>query len=122
MNNALRGRRDCIAAIAAIACLVGGTPTRAQDDPFRPRTDRLIVKLKDRPATLLLVLFDDAIMARLSAQAGVPLVALRVLGDGAQVLRLPQAIPESDAQAIAARLEALPEVAHAAPDRVMRTQ
>ena len=122
MNDRLRGRRDCIAILAAIACLAGGPQARAQGDPFRPRTDRLIVRLKDRPATLLSILFDAATIERLSAQAGVPLVALRVLGDGAQVLRLPQAVAESDAQAIAARLEALPEVAHAAPDRVMRTQ
>ena len=122
MNNALRGRRDCLAALAAIVCLVGGTPARAQDDPFRPRTDRLIVKLKDRSPTLLPVLFDEATMARLSAQAGVPLVAVRVLGDGAQVLRLPQSMAESEVQAIATRLEAMAEVAYAAPDRVMRTQ
>lgn len=121
-NDNFRGRRDAIAALTALALIPPAATLRAQDNTFSPQTDRLIVKLKDRPAALVSVLFDEAILARLSAQAGVPLVALRVLGDGSQVLRLPQPLPESEAQVIASRLAALAEVAHAVPDRVMRTQ
>ncbi len=121
-DNIFRGRRDAIAALTALAMVPRAATVRAQDNAFSPQTDRLIVKLRNRPVALASVLFDDAILSRLSAQAGVTLVSLRALGDGSQVLRMQRPMPESEAQAIATRLEGLAEVEHAVPDRVMRTQ
>jgi serine protease len=58
-------------------------------------------------------------MERLSAAAGVTIDYFRPMSGDAHVLKLPQAMPESDAQAIADRLAALPEVAYAEPDAIL---
>lgn len=54
----------------------------------------------------------------LSAAAGVALVYARTMFNGAQVLRLPAAVPASEARRLAAVLAAQPGVAYAVPDYV----
>jgi serine protease len=58
----------------------------------------------------------------LSAAAGVALTYVREMSGDAHVLKLPERLPVSEVQAIADRLSALPEVAYAEPDLVMRPQ
>ncbi len=63
---------------------------------------------------------DAAQMRRLSDAAGAPLSYFRAMSGGAHVLRLPTRLPPAEVQAIADRLAALPEVAYAEPDAIMR--
>jgi len=58
-------------------------------------------------------------MQQLSAAAGLSLAYVRAMSGEGHVLRLPEALPLDEVQAIADRLEALPAVAYADPDARM---
>jgi serine protease len=85
-------------------------------------TDRIIIKVAEtmRPA----VLADGgpaprahARIAGLSAAAGRDVAWLRAMSGGADVLRLPRALPIEEVEAVAAVLAALPGVEYAVPDQ-----
>lgn len=88
-------------------------PAPAQPLP----TDQLIIKY--RPLAGLDGVAGAPQMQRLSDAAGVELTYAREMSGDAHVLRLPGRIPQAEAQAIADRLSALPEVAYAEPDAIM---
>jgi serine protease len=87
----------------------------AQDVPV----DQIIIKYHDDQVTTIAQAAEAAQMARLSAQAGVALTYFRPMSGDAHVLRLPQRLPLTEVERIAARLSALPEVAYAEPDYIM---
>jgi serine protease len=85
-------------------------------------TDRLIVKVSEpmRPAVLAggaPAPRADERVAAASAAAGREVTWLRAMSGGADVLRLPEALPEDDVMAVAEALMALPGVEYAVPDR-----
>jgi serine protease len=75
-------------------------------------TDRLIVRM--RPGQLQ----TDAVHAHLSRLAGLALTPHRVMGDQAQVYRLPGRLPVKEVAGIAQRLNRDPGVLYAVPDRL----
>lgn len=86
------------------------------------QTDRIIIKVS--PSMRLAVLADGGATTRarervatLSAAAGRDVVWLRGMSGGADVLRLPHALPIREVEAMAAALTRLPGVAYAEPDR-----
>jgi serine protease len=87
-----------------------------QDAPV----DQIIIKYHDDQVTTIAQAAEAAQMARLSAQAGVALTYFRSMSGDAHVLRLPARMPVAEVERIAARLSALPEVAYAEPDYIMR--
>ena len=87
-----------------------------QDAPV----DQIIIKYHDDQVTIIAQAAEAAQMARLSAQAGVALTYFRSMSGDAHVLRLPARMPVAEVERIAARLSALPEVAYAEPDYIMR--
>ncbi|MFN2349552.1 MAG: S8 family serine peptidase [Thioalkalivibrio sp.] len=102
-------------AALAFACLC---ITTAQATP----TDRIIIKVSEtmRPA----VLADGAPAPRarervssLSVAAGHEVIYLRAMSGGADVVRLPEAMPVEQVQAMAAAMAQLPGVEYAEPDR-----
>jgi serine protease len=82
-------------------------------------TDRLIIKLRDVQATRATTMSASRV-GRLSAAAGVTLTHVRAMSGDAQVLKLPQRMSLAEAQVIARRLAADPQVEYAEPDRIMR--
>jgi serine protease len=82
--------------------------------------DQIIIKYHDDQVTTIAQAAEAAQMARLSAQAGVALTYFRPMSGDAHVLRLPARMPVAEVERIAARLSALPEVAYAEPDYIMR--
>lgn len=103
---------------ALLTGLAGPMPAagaaRQPGAPAQPAVRQLIVKLTGpAPASV-----DALTLGPLSAAAGVALSYVRSMLTGAQVLRLPQAVPAAEAQRIAARLAAQPGVAYAVPDYV----
>ena len=103
--------------ILAVAC-VSSLPTLVMADAGVAYTDRLIVKLRNLPATAQAM--SGAQANRLSVAAGTPLAPLRAMANGAQVLKLQQAVTEAEAQKIAASLQQDASVEYAEPDRIMR--
>lgn len=75
-------------------------------------TDRLIVRM--RPGHL----HTEAVHTHLSRLAGLTLTPHRVMGDLAQVYRLPGRLPVQEVAAIAQRLTQDPGVLYAVPDRL----
>ena len=82
--------------------------------------DQIIIKYHDDQVTTIAQAAEATQMARLSAQAGVALTYFRPMSGDAHVLRLPTRVPVAEAERIAARLSALPEVAYAEPDYIMQ--
>jgi len=109
--------------IIGIAVLVfGGQSATAQADetPLTPLVNQMIIKYK---AEANLNAADQAQaanqMQRLSLAAGMELTYFRPMSGEAHVLRLPEPLSEADADKVAARLKALPEVEYAEPDYIM---
>lgn len=59
-------------------------------------------------------------LAQLSAVAGVPLTYVRLMSGDAHVLRLPERLPMSQVQAMAAKLTRLADVDYAEPDAILQ--
>ena len=95
-------------ALLALCCAVAA-PAAAE------RTSGIIVKFKADALKSLLAPAQR--LARVADGAGVPLRPVRVLATGAQLARLDRAVDVAEAQRIAARLAADPDVAYAEPDR-----
>ncbi|MCX7670389.1 MAG: peptidase, partial [Anaerolineae bacterium] len=96
-------------------------PTAASDDPADVPTRQIIVKY--RPSAALQGADGPAGAAqlqRLSEVAGIPLTYFRPMSGDAHVLRLPERLPLAEVEALASRLAALPEVAYAEADAIMR--
>ncbi len=83
-------------------------------------TDRLIVKLRNQSARVQAAMVSPGQAQALSATAGISLSPLRVMANGAQVLKLPYRMSVADAGDIAERLSTDPNVEYAEPDRIMR--
>ncbi|MGQ0600954.1 MAG: S8 family serine peptidase [Anaerolineales bacterium] len=82
-------------------------------------TDQIIVRYKDSARVTEAQAASTDRLAALSAAAGVTLAYFRPMSGEAHVLKLPQALPEAEVAAIAARLAASPEVEYAEPDSRM---
>jgi serine protease len=82
------------------------------------RTDRLIVKYKDPSQARAKTLGSGAVQA-MSARAGVALTHLRAMSGDNQLFKLPKRMTPDEAQAIAQKLSADPNVEYAVPDRLM---
>ena len=89
-----------------------------------PRTEqtirRLIVKLRDEAGVAGTAAVRASQLREVEAVAGVPLEHLRELTGGASLVRLPQAMPLSQARALANRLASDPSVQYAEPDILMK--
>jgi subtilisin family serine protease len=95
-------------------------PLCAQATP----TDRIIIKVNASARLALLADGGPATRAHervaiLSAATGRDIAWLRAMSGGADVLRLPRALPIGEVEAMAAALARLPGVAYAEPDRRM---
>lgn len=115
-----RPRFAIVALAFAIASLLSIAPAAARPAANRPapgQSNQIIIAL--RP-TADLATRDaaqrPAQLGALSAQAGVQLTYIRAMSGAAHVLRLPAAVPAAQARAIAARLNASPNVLYAEPD------
>jgi serine protease len=84
-------------------------------------TDQIIIRYKNTLVFNLNEANQADEIERLSGVAGVALAYARSMSGDAHVLKLPEALPESEVAAIAQRLEALPEVAYAEPDAILFT-
>jgi serine protease len=82
-------------------------------------TNQIIIKYRDDQAISVAQAAEAAQMARLSAKAGVALTYFRPMSGDAHVLLLPQRLPLTAVERIAAQLSTLPEVEYAEPDYVM---
>jgi serine protease len=98
---------------SVVAAGPDGTAAVARYD----RTDRLIVKLRDRQLGRAAVLGADRV-ASLSAAAGATLQHVRPMSGDAQVLRLERRLPVAEVEAIARRIASDPSVEYAEPDRI----
>jgi serine protease len=86
--------------------------------PSRPVT-RMIVKYRDPGLQFLAernAKLPDSVIARLSSYAGGPTAHGRAMSNGAWLVRLFRAMTEAEAAAVAAAIEADPEVEYAEPD------
>ena len=97
------------------ADVLAGPGTLQQPIP----TNQLIIKYRENRLFSAAEAMSDAQMARLSAKAGVALTYFRPMSGDAHVLRLPQRLPLTEVERIAAQLSTLPEVEYAEPDYVM---
>jgi serine protease len=92
----------------------------AAGQPLAVPTDQIIVKYRATADLAWANAADSAgRMAQLSGAAGVALAYARPMSGDAHVLRLPEALPQEEVEAIAARLERLPDVEYAEPDSRM---
>jgi len=82
-------------------------------------TDQIIIQYRDINMAQLSVGERIDAMDRLSQTAGVELAYVRPMSGDAHVLKLPNAMPDSQVEAIAANLQALPDVAYAEPDSLL---
>jgi serine protease len=110
-----RTMRRSFTWLVAVACVL---PLSVLATP----TDRIIVKVSEamRPAVLAggaPAPRADERVAAASAAAGHEVTWLRAMSGGADVLRLPEALPEHEVMAAAQALMALPGVEYAVPDR-----
>jgi serine protease len=109
-----------LAALLAAVLLLASTPAGARPaEP--PATGRLIVKLRDAaPGGSLAGVGPEAAAGQLSALAGAELDVIGAAGEpGAFVLGLPEGATAAEADALAARLAARPEVEYAHPDTLL---
>lgn len=122
MRAALRNIIGHGIAVAAIAWSMA--PAHAE--PIRPLktvnawaqyTDRIIVRLKDEPATEKRQAMGAHRARALSTAAGTILIPHRPTGGQAQVMRLTHAMPLAEVERIAAKLAQDPSVLYAEPDR-----
>jgi serine protease len=91
-----------------------------QEDLFGAPTDQLIVKFRSGAGLRVdNSLTGDRRIQELSSAAEAELAYHREMSAGAHVLRLPGPRPVGEVEAIARRIEALPEVEYAEPDRIM---
>lgn len=119
-----RSLRRVLAGLRSLPEVVSADDVPRGDDaderpvPSTGDIDRLVVKLNDRASRddsdAGRPLSQDA-LRRLTRVAGVPLYYERPVSGGAYALRLFQRMPPASVAAIAARLEADPEVAYAEP-------
>ncbi len=79
-------------------------------------TDRVIVKPRASSESGKPQAMSAERVRRLNARAGMPLVHLRAMSGGAQVLRLPASMPIESVAELAERLSADPEIEYAEPD------
>ncbi|WP_018233386.1 MprA protease, GlyGly-CTERM protein-sorting domain-containing form [Thioalkalivibrio thiocyanodenitrificans] len=110
-----RTMRRCCTWLVAVACVL---PLSVLATP----TDRIIVRVSEamRPAVLAggaPAPRADERVAVASAATGRDVTWLRAMSGGADVLRLPEALPEDEVMAAAQALMALPGVEYAVPDR-----
>ncbi len=107
-------------AMVTIASAAAPDATNAAQ--ARPRLSRLIVKFRDAATSEASRRNEPLSRARLdqlTARGGHALAHERAMSGGAYVVRLLQAVPEDQAEALAATLETDPEVEYAEPDRLM---
>lgn len=79
-------------------------------------TNQLIVNIKPNPLQQRYALMSAELQQQLSQDAGVKLEALRVNGDGAQIMRLPQEMPQHAVEQIAKRIATRGDVLWAEAD------
>ncbi|MCX5797745.1 MAG: S8 family serine peptidase [Elusimicrobia bacterium] len=110
--------------LAGILVLAGALPAAGQAASVRrsrpadqERTDRLIVKFRDRRAARASVM-SAADLRPLSDLAGVRLAHHRRMAGDAQVLRLPGKMPLAQVEALLEKLRQDPSVEYAEPDRL----
>jgi subtilisin family serine protease len=112
------------AALAVLATLASIHPQAAFAAPETPTglpTDRMIVVYRAKGGLAALGGPERSRRVEaLSQAAGVRLTHDRPMSGGADVLRLPRRLALAEAEAVAARLRALPEVEHAEPDAIFR--
>ena len=82
-------------------------------------THQIIVKFRENVAPQLTVRKSGSSLLELSALAETDLEFVREMFTGAQVLRLPRALPLQDVEAIAKRIAVNPNVEYAEPDVMM---
>ena len=82
-------------------------------------THQIIVKFRENVAPQLAVRKSGRLLLELSAMAETDLEFVREMFTGAQVLRLPRALPLQDVEAIAKRIAVNPNVEYAEPDVMM---
>lgn len=99
-----------------------GTASRsAFDSPNDSPTDQIIVKYTpSAQVSAQDIQPGSAWLQALNEAAGVPVAYFRPMSGDAHVLKLAGRMPVAEAQAIADRISALPEVEYAVPDRVLR--
>ncbi|MEO7600800.1 MAG: S8 family peptidase [Gammaproteobacteria bacterium] len=110
-----------LAALVVTTLTQAGEPDQArQQHPLTDYTDRLIVKLRGQPVAAQDATSSGAVrLQALSARAGMTLAHVRPMSWGAQVLQLPGRMTLADADTIAQKLRADPDVEYAEPDRIM---
>ncbi|MDD5630090.1 MAG: S8 family peptidase, partial [Elusimicrobia bacterium] len=112
------------ARLLGVLLLAGALPAAGQAAAPRrsrpedqERTDRLIVKFRDRKAARAAAL-TAAGLGPLSAAAGVRLAHHGRMSGDAQVLRLPDRMPLAQVEALLEKIRRDPSVEYAEPDRV----
>ena len=129
-KNALPRRQSAaIVILVFLAAVIGLSSGRAMAEPQalganfakrapNPPTDQIMVTFASE--TNRSVAAQQTLLDRMSAAAGESLAFVRPMSGGAYVYRLPAPLAEAQVAAIARELAALPEIAHAEPDRVLR--
>lgn len=101
-------------ALGSATAQLDADPTETQGDSVRKEfADRLIVKLRARPAGLTDV-------HRLSTSVGTTLTPVRAMSGGAQVVRLPYRMSMDEAATVVRQLQAQPDVEYVEVDRIFR--
>lgn len=120
-----------ILVVSLLTSVLSGPTTRAQaqdSGPTREKsapavtgvpTNQIIIKFKASAEATGLEAASASHMSALSQTAGVALNYFRAMSGEAHVLKLPQALPYADVQAIVKKLAARPDVEYAEPDRRM---
>lgn len=106
-------------AVPTVA-MAGGQDVFRASPPLVDHTDRLIVKFRSTKAAGQPVAMSATKLQALGNRAGLPLAHLRGMATGAQILRLPNRMTLSEANAVAATLAQDPDVEYAEPDRILR--
>lgn len=127
MKNINRLLLCLLTALAIIQPAQAQTPIPFDEPAAKPTaekspatTDGIIVKFEE-PAQLppsdspVPQVYGALAMDRMSAAAGVPLTLERPMSGGAYVVRLPEAVPQAEAQIMANEIEQLPMVEYASP-------
>jgi len=110
----IRQSATALAAAALLAC-----PFAAHSETVA--TDRLIVRLKDRPAALASSSADrETLAGRLAAKTGELMRPLRTMGDGSQVMQLFRRVTAGEAATLSLRLRGDAEVLEILPDRLFQ--
>lgn len=126
-ENVLRGgvqRARLLLVVVSVALLgiLGGSTVLAQGGTTAAvglPTNQIIIQYKTDATAPRAAASSQAQMDRLSAAAGVELTYFREMSGDAHVLMLPGRLPLAEVELAAARLETLPEVEYAEPDRIM---